>query len=58
MTLDALERQLTAAKARDARMSVAIKGDARAQYAAVINIIDLCDRLAVNMGLVMARIGT
>ena len=39
-------------------MSVAIKGDARAQYAAVINIIDLCDRLAVNMGLVMARIGT
>ena len=58
VTLDALERQLTAAKARDARMSVAIKGDARAQYAAVINIIDLCDRLAVNMGLVTARIGT
>ena len=58
VTLDALERQLTAAKARDAKMSVAIKGDARAQYAAVINIIDLCDRLAVNMGLVTARIGT
>lgn len=58
VTLDALERQLTAAKARDAKMQVAIKGDARAQYAAVISVIDLCDRLAVNMGLVTARIGT
>jgi biopolymer transport protein ExbD len=48
---------LVAAKARDAQMSVAIKGDARAQYAKVITVIDLCNRLQVNMGLVTSRIG-
>jgi biopolymer transport protein ExbD len=53
-----LEAQLVAAKARDAQMSVAIKGDARAQYAKVITVIDLCNRLQVNMGLVTSRIGT
>ena len=53
-----LEAQLAAAKARDPKMSVAIKGDARAQYAAVIAVIDLCNRLGVNMGLVTARIGS
>ena len=53
-----LEAQLVAAKARDAQMSVAIKGDARAQYAKVITVIDLCNRLQVNMGLVTSRIGS
>jgi biopolymer transport protein ExbD len=53
-----LEAQLLAAKARDPKMAVAIKGDARAQYAAVVAVIDLCNRLALNMGLVTARIGT
>jgi biopolymer transport protein ExbD len=53
-----LESQLVAAKARDAQMSVAIKGDARAQYARVITVIDLCNRLQVNMGLVTSRIGS
>jgi biopolymer transport protein ExbD len=53
-----LEAQLLAAKARDPQMTVAIKGDARSQYAAVVAVIDLCNRLAVNMGLVTARIGT
>jgi biopolymer transport protein ExbD len=53
-----LEAQLLAAKARDPQMTVAIKGDARTQYAAVVAVIDLCNRLAVNMGLVTARIGT
>ncbi|MFN7725784.1 MAG: ExbD/TolR family protein [Rubrivivax sp.] len=53
-----LERELQAAKARDPKMSVAIKGDPRAQYEAVVTVIDLCNRLAVNMGLVTARIGT
>jgi biopolymer transport protein ExbD len=52
-----LEAQLVAAKSRDAQMSVAIKGDARAQYAKVITVIDLCNRLQVNMGLVTSRIG-
>ena len=53
-----LERELQAAKTRDPQMSVAIKGDPRAQYEAVVTVIDLCNRLAVNMGLVTARIGT
>jgi biopolymer transport protein ExbD len=53
-----LERELQTAKARDPQMSVAIKGDPRAQYEAVVTVIDLCNRLAVNMGLVTARIGT
>ncbi|MEK8050031.1 biopolymer transporter ExbD [Ideonella sp. DXS22W] len=58
VTLAELEQQLSAAKARDPKMTVAIKGDARAPYAAVIAVIDLCNRLAVNMGLVTSRIGT
>ena len=58
VSLDELEGQLNAAKARDAGMSVAIKGDARTQYASVIAVIDLCNKLGVNMGLVTSRIGT
>jgi len=58
VSLAELEAQLKAAQSRDAKMSVAIKGDARTQYAKVVAVIDLCDRLGVNMGLVTARIGT
>jgi biopolymer transport protein ExbD len=58
VSLAELEAQLRLAQARDAKMSVAIKGDARTQYAKVVSVIDLCDRLGVNMGLVTARIGT
>jgi biopolymer transport protein ExbD len=58
VTLIELESQLKAAQARDPKMSVAIKGDPQAQYAPVVAIIDLCDRLGVNMGLITARIGT
>ena len=58
VSLAELEAQLKSAQSRDAKMSVAIKGDARAQYAKVVSVIDLCDRLGVNMGLVTARIGT
>lgn len=53
-----LEAQLRQAKARDPEMSVAIKGDGRTQYARVIAVVDLCNALGVNMGLVTARIGT
>lgn len=53
-----LEAQLKAVQARDPKMSVAIKGDPAAQYDKVIAIIDLCNRLKVNMGLVTSRIGT
>jgi len=53
-----LESQLGAAQARDPKMSVAIKGDPATQYDRVIAVIDLCNRLKVNMGLVTNRIGT
>jgi biopolymer transport protein ExbD len=52
-----LERQLQTIQARDPKMTVAIRGDAKAQYASVVTVIDLCNRLQVNMGLVTARIG-
>jgi biopolymer transport protein ExbD len=58
VSLAELEAQLKLAQARDAKMSVAIRGDAKAQYAKVISVIDLCNTLGVNMGLVTARIGT
>jgi biopolymer transport protein ExbD len=53
-----LEAQLKAVQARDPKMSVAIKGDPTTQYEKVIAIVDLCNRLRVNMGLVTSRIGT
>ena len=58
VSLPELEQQLAAAKSRDAGFTAAIKGDARAQYAQVIAVVDLCNRLAVNMALVTSRIGT
>lgn len=53
-----LEAQLTRAKVADPKMSVAIKGDAHARYASVVAVIDLCNKLQVNMGLVTSKIGT
>jgi len=53
-----LESQLQLAKARDPKMSVAIKGDAKAHYEKVVTVIDLCNKLEVPMGLVTSRIGT
>ena len=58
VSLAELETQLKAVQARDPKMSVAIKGDPTAQYDKVVTIIDLCNRLKVNMGLVTSRIGT
>ena len=55
---DELERQLVTAHGRDAQMTVAIKGDARAHYESVVTVIDLCNKLGVNMGIVTSRIGT
>jgi biopolymer transport protein ExbD len=53
-----LETQLQAQKARDPKLTVAIRGDAKAQYASVVTVIDLCNRLQIDMGLVTARIGS
>jgi len=58
VSMTELEAQLAAARARDDKMSVAIKGDARAQYASVIAVVDLCNKLQVNMGLITSKIGT
>ena len=58
VTMAELEAQLVRAKAADPKMSVAIKGDAHARYAPVVAVIDLCNKLQVNMGLVTSRIGT
>ncbi len=58
MTATELEQRLRDVKARDPKASVAIKGDATAPYARVVEVIDLCNRVAIDMGLVTARIGT
>ena len=58
VTLAELEVQLATLQGRDPKMSVAIKGDPAAQYDKVIAVVDLCNRLKVNMGLVTSRIGT
>ncbi len=58
VSVEELEQRLVEAKRRDPQMSVAIRGDAAAQYARVVSVIDLCNTLGVNMGLVTSRIGT
>jgi biopolymer transport protein ExbD len=58
LTAQQLESELLQAKQRTPKMSVAIKGDARSQYAEVVTVIDLCNKLEVPMGLVTSRIGT
>jgi biopolymer transport protein ExbD len=52
-----LELKLSAAKARDNAVQTLIQGDARSQYAKVIDVIDMCNRLQIGMGLVTTRIG-
>lgn len=53
-----LESQLNAAKARDPKFSVMIKGDAQAPYAGIVTVVDLVTRMEIaNVGLVTAKIG-
>ena len=52
-----LESQLRQAKSKDKDMQAMITGDGRAQYGKVIAVVDLCNRLEVNMGLVTGKIG-
>lgn len=59
VSMDELSAQLSAAKARDPKVSVVIKGDPRTQYFRVIAVVDLVNALAIEgVGLVTARIGT
>ena len=52
------ERRLTEATARDAKAPVAIKGDTTARYEQVVQVIDACNRVGIDMGLATGRIGT
>ncbi len=59
VSMDELSSQLSAAKARDPKVSVMIKGDPRTQYKRVIAVVDLVNALAIEgVGLVTARIGS
>jgi biopolymer transport protein ExbD len=58
VSAEELEQQLQSMKAGDPKLTVAIRGDAKAQYASVVTVIDLCNRLQIDMGLVTARIGS
>jgi biopolymer transport protein ExbD len=57
LSIAEVESRLVAARARDPKSSVAIKGDAQATYDQVVAVIDLCNRLGIDMGLVTSRIG-
>ena len=58
LSIAEIERRLAEAKARDPKTMVAIKGETTARYEQVVQVIDLCNRLGVDMGLVTSRIGT
>ncbi len=59
VSMEELAVQLAAAKARDPKVSVVIRGDPRTQYARVIAVVDVVNALAIEgVGLVTARIGT
>ncbi|HTY99910.1 MAG TPA: biopolymer transporter ExbD [Rhodocyclaceae bacterium] len=59
VTLAQLESYLTALHSREPDFSLVVKGDPEAEYAHVVEIIDLAGRLNIaNLGLVTARIGT
>ena len=59
VTLGQLEGQLTAVRARDPKFSVMIRGEARAPYSGVIEVVDLVNRMGIeNVGLITSRIGT
>jgi biopolymer transport protein ExbD len=54
-----MESMLTATRARFPDMSLMVKGDPEADYANVVEVIDLAGRLNIaNLGLVTAKIGT
>jgi biopolymer transport protein ExbD len=59
VTMGELEALLTAVHSRAPDMSLVIKGDPQAEYARVVEVIDLAGRLNIsNLGLATARIGT
>jgi biopolymer transport protein ExbD len=57
LSLAEIERRLGETKARDPKSTVAIKGDVAARYEQVVQVIDLCNRVGIDMGLATGRIG-
>jgi biopolymer transport protein ExbD len=58
VTVAELETQLKATMARDPKASVVLKGDPAANYARVVEILDLTGAMGIgSVGLVTARIG-
>ena len=58
VTVTELESLLQAAKARDPEVPVVLKGDARAAYASVVEVLDLTGRIGIGaVGLVTSKIG-
>jgi biopolymer transport protein ExbD len=53
-----IQQRLQAARQRDPKATVAIKGEGTAPYEKVVEMIDLCNTVGIDMGLVTARIGT
>jgi biopolymer transport protein ExbD len=59
VTLEQLEAQLNAARLKDPKFSVMIKGEEGAPYGAVVTVIDLVTQMELtNVGLVTGKIGT
>lgn len=52
-----MQADLATIKARDAQASVVIQGDAKSQYARVVEMIDLCNEVEIGMSLATSRIG-
>jgi len=59
VSITELEAQINAAKARDPKFSIMLKGDDTAPYAGVVSVVDLVTRMGIeNVGLVTGKIGT
>jgi biopolymer transport protein ExbD len=56
-TDEALRGELASIKARDPNATVVLQGDGRAPYERVVQMIDLCNDVAINMSIATARIG-
>ena len=58
VTAAELEARLLAAKALDPELPVVLKGDARAAYARVVEVLDLTGKIGIGaVGLVTSKIG-
>jgi len=54
---EAVLTELQAIRARDAKSTIVVQGDARARFARVVAMIDLCNQAELGMSLATARIG-